>query len=198
MMQPPRFHPLFLELNGVSHLVIMLYELTMFLVAVINIISCPSPTWSPMVDIIGIIIVTLHDLPKSYQRYAWFKKNHPKIQVDLKSWCNLWAYLVVKKIGWLIDLCNHVTPLIFDILNSQIGEAAISAAQSSTSKKSHGRQNFEDSRSGNSLKLTSKAAENRPGPKRKLVFQPSMLRCYVSFREGMIWCRKLYPGVVQV
>ena len=29
------------------------------------------------------------------------------------------------------------------------------------------------------------APENRPGPKRKLVFQPSIFRCYVSFREGI-------------
>ena len=28
-----------------------------------------------------------------------------------------------------------------------------------------------------SLKLTAKASENRPGPKRKLVFQPSIFRC---------------------
>ena len=27
--------------------------------------------------------------------------------------------------------------------------------------------------------------ENRPGPKRKFIFQPPMFRCYVSFREGM-------------
>ena len=33
--------------------------------------------------------------------------------------------------------------------------------------------------------LTAKAPENRPGPKRKLVFQPSIFRCYVSFREGI-------------
>ena len=35
-----------------------------------------------------------------------------------------------------------------------------------------------------SLKLTANAPENRPGPKRKVVFQPSIFRCYVSFREG--------------
>jgi len=28
------------------------------------------------------------------------------------------------------------------------------------------------------------APENMPGPKRKLVFQPSIFRCYVSLREG--------------
>ena len=31
------------------------------------------------------------------------------------------------------------------------------------------------------------APENRPGPKRKLIFQPSIFRCYVSFREGTLW-----------
>ena len=31
------------------------------------------------------------------------------------------------------------------------------------------------------------APENRPGPKRKLVFQPSIFRGYVSFREGMFF-----------
>ena len=35
-----------------------------------------------------------------------------------------------------------------------------------------------------SLKLTAPAPENRPCPKRKLVFQTSIFRCYVSFREG--------------
>ena len=34
-----------------------------------------------------------------------------------------------------------------------------------------------------SLKLTAKAPENRPGPKRKLIFQPSIFRCYVSGTE---------------
>ena len=35
------------------------------------------------------------------------------------------------------------------------------------------------------LKLTEgKAPENRPGPNRKVVFQPSIFRGYVSFREG--------------
>ena len=34
-----------------------------------------------------------------------------------------------------------------------------------------------------SLKLTAKGPENRPGPKRKLIFQPSIFRCY-SFKEG--------------
>ena len=34
------------------------------------------------------------------------------------------------------------------------------------------------------LKLTAKAPENRPGPERKLTFQPSIFRCYVSFTEG--------------
>ena len=40
-----------------------------------------------------------------------------------------------------------------------------------------------------SLKLTAKAPENRPGPKRKLVLQPSIFRCKlaVSFREGSIF-----------
>ena len=36
-----------------------------------------------------------------------------------------------------------------------------------------------------SLKLTAKASENRPGPKRKLVFQPSIFQVNVSFREAM-------------
>ena len=27
--------------------------------------------------------------------------------------------------------------------------------------------------------------ENRPDPKKKLVFQPSIFRCYVSLREGI-------------
>ncbi len=35
-----------------------------------------------------------------------------------------------------------------------------------------------------SLKLTAKAPENRPKPNRKVVFQPSIFRGYVSFREG--------------
>ena len=35
-----------------------------------------------------------------------------------------------------------------------------------------------------SLKLTY-PPENRPGPKRKVIFQPSIFRCYGSFREGM-------------
>ena len=30
------------------------------------------------------------------------------------------------------------------------------------------------------------ALENRPGPNRKVVFQPSIFRCYVSFREGSL------------
>jgi len=38
-----------------------------------------------------------------------------------------------------------------------------------------------------SLKLTAKAPENRPGPKRKPVFRPFIFRCYVSFREGNDW-----------
>jgi len=39
----------------------------------------------------------------------------------------------------------------------------------------------------NSLKLTAKAPENRQGPKRKLVFQPSIFRGEnVSFREGTL------------
>ena len=29
------------------------------------------------------------------------------------------------------------------------------------------------------------APENRPGPKRKLIFQSSVFRCYVSFTEGI-------------
>ena len=34
--------------------------------------------------------------------------------------------------------------------------------------------------------LTCLAPENRPGPKRKLIFQPSIFRCEeVSFREGI-------------
>ena len=39
-----------------------------------------------------------------------------------------------------------------------------------------------------SLKLTAKAPENRPGPNRKVVFQPSIFRCYLSFREGSFFC----------
>ena len=35
------------------------------------------------------------------------------------------------------------------------------------------------------LPETNMAPENRPGPKRKLVFQPQCFRCYVSFREGI-------------
>ena len=35
-----------------------------------------------------------------------------------------------------------------------------------------------------SLKLTAKAPENRPGPKRKFLFQPSIFRGYVKLREG--------------
>ena len=35
------------------------------------------------------------------------------------------------------------------------------------------------------LPETNMATENRPGPKRKLVFQPQCFRCYVSFREGI-------------
>ena len=37
------------------------------------------------------------------------------------------------------------------------------------------------------LKLTAKAPENRPGPKRKLAFQPSIFRGYVSFRECKVF-----------
>ena len=33
------------------------------------------------------------------------------------------------------------------------------------------------------------APENRPGPNRKVVFQPSIFRCYVSFREGMFFLK---------
>ena len=35
-----------------------------------------------------------------------------------------------------------------------------------------------------SLKLTANAPENRPSEKETIVFQPSIFRCYVSFREG--------------
>ncbi len=35
-----------------------------------------------------------------------------------------------------------------------------------------------------SLKLTANASENRPGSKRKVMFQPSIFQCYDSFREG--------------
>ena len=41
------------------------------------------------------------------------------------------------------------------------------------------------------LPKTNIAPENRPGPKRKLVFQASIFRCYVSFKEGMI-CFNLF------
>ena len=34
-----------------------------------------------------------------------------------------------------------------------------------------------------SLKLTSKAPENRPSQKETIVFQPSIFRCYVCFRK---------------
>ena len=37
-----------------------------------------------------------------------------------------------------------------------------------------------------SRKLTAKAPENWPKPKMKIVSQPSTLRCYVSFREGIV------------
>ena len=36
------------------------------------------------------------------------------------------------------------------------------------------------------LSETNISPENRPGPKRKLVFQPSIFRCYVSFGEGIV------------
>ena len=37
------------------------------------------------------------------------------------------------------------------------------------------------------MKQTAKAPENRLGPKRKqqVVFQPSIFKCHVSFREGI-------------
>ena len=38
-----------------------------------------------------------------------------------------------------------------------------------------------------SLKLTANAPENRPGPKRKRIFQPSIFRFYISFREDSCW-----------
>jgi len=38
-----------------------------------------------------------------------------------------------------------------------------------------------------SLKLKTKAPRNFTGPKRRVVFQPSMFRGYVSFREGSKW-----------
>ena len=37
---------------------------------------------------------------------------------------------------------------------------------------------------GNALPETNIAPENGPGPKRKIIFQPSIFRGYVSFREG--------------
>ena len=56
-----------------------------------------------------------------------------------------------------------------------------------------GRQNFRGIRPTSTpkilekiQKLTANAPENRPGPKRKLVFQSSIFRVYVSFREGKI------------
>ena len=38
-----------------------------------------------------------------------------------------------------------------------------------------------------SLKLIAKAPENRPKPNRRVVFQPSIFRGYVSFREGNLF-----------
>ena len=38
-----------------------------------------------------------------------------------------------------------------------------------------------------SLKRTANAPVDRPGPKRKIIFQPSIFRCYVSFRECNHW-----------
>ena len=46
---------------------------------------------------------------------------------------------------------------------------------------------------------TNKAPENRPGPKKKPVFQPSVFRCYVSFREGIFffgWHRFMWLSCV--
>ena len=37
-----------------------------------------------------------------------------------------------------------------------------------------------------SLKLTANAPENRVSQKETIVFQPSIFRCYVSFREGKL------------
>ena len=36
------------------------------------------------------------------------------------------------------------------------------------------------------LSETNISPENRPGPKRKLVFQPSIFRCYISLGEGIV------------
>ena len=38
-----------------------------------------------------------------------------------------------------------------------------------------------------SLKLTAKAPENSPSQKETIVFQSSIFRCYVSFREGIMF-----------
>ena len=40
-----------------------------------------------------------------------------------------------------------------------------------------------------SLKLTAKAPENGLGPKRTRLFQPSIFRGYVSFREGKMFAK---------
>ena len=38
----------------------------------------------------------------------------------------------------------------------------------------------------NTLPETNMTPENTPGPKRKVIFQPSIFRGYVSFREGIL------------
>ena len=48
------------------------------------------------------------------------------------------------------------------------------------------------------LPETNMAPEDRPGPKRKLIFQPSIFRCYFSFREGsLVGVLKLIVGFVR-
>ena len=52
----------------------------------------------------------------------------------------------------------------------------------------------------NTLPETEIAPENRPKPKRQLVFQPSIFRCYVSVREGKIssYVSGLFSGAFAV
>ena len=51
-----------------------------------------------------------------------------------------------------------------------------------------------------SLKLAANAPENRPGPKRKFIFQPSIFRCYVTFREGnlLFWLRAILVDRISI
>ena len=43
-----------------------------------------------------------------------------------------------------------------------------------------------------SLKLTAKAHENRVSQRETIIFQPSILRCYVSFRDGNLFLVMLF------